>query len=245
MLLKIILLIVLIITIKVIYFTNTEFFEDVVLKNVKIKYKNTYYYEYDNDTYLKRLNMIFRPSHKHNIPDDISKLELNKTYEAQKLLDIYNSKIEEIKVAVQRPELKIKNTDVPIQMVSHKFIGWTINTIIFECVLYRSNKFEGKRIMFYVDNEGNYIDIKIIEEVSEDQIALYPIQALNPFEKDYGESGVIALTDGKKTEGVPIWQQPSMLTKNSGENIKDADARKPEIQKLLLNNSSLFKNMFF
>ncbi|NBP66698.1 MAG: hypothetical protein EBU66_18880, partial [Bacteroidetes bacterium] len=122
---------------------------------------------------------------------------------------------------------------------SDKLVAWFLDKLLIEVILYRNNKFEGKKVLFYINTYTNQIiDIKITEQVSEDEIALYPISPSNPFEMKYDDANVVSSRD---YDAIPLTQQPSILRKNSGENIKDSDAKNSVLQKLLLSKSSLFK----
>lgn len=132
---------------------NTKNIDSLLVNNnIYDKYKNNYYYEYNNEEYETILKNIF--NNKKNT--DIKSYNDFLNY----ITNILNNSNE------------LNN----IQIVEDKQIDK--NNI--EVLLYRENKFEGKHVIFTIDNYWNIQSIKIVGSVSEDKIGLFPVLPVDP-----------------------------------------------------------------
>ena len=185
-----------------------------ITNEVSSKYKNNYYYEYDNVEYERLLNDIFsRPS------NNINKI---KSYNAflNYITDTLNNSYE------------FKN----IQIVQDR----QLDNNNIEVLLYRENKFEGKHVVFTIQNisanEWNITLIKIVGSVSEDKIGLFPVFPLNPSDDDY-----LVLTNNINENGNIIISKSSPLnTLPQNETVVDDNKQKDKMLKIskhLFNNS--------
>ena len=217
--------------------------------NVNIKYKNAYYYEYDDEEYLKRLKTAF------GIPPKSQSQALRKgdedSEDVTKAYTFVITRIEKVMREASEKEMALPTPSPPIQTVVARLVGWNrvrtdVYNLTIECVFYRENKYCGKKVEFYVQcNRGysqvKYLDAIITANVSEDDIALYPVTATNPFDTPYGVAGA---SSDKTPQIIPKWAQSSLLTRNGLVTKWEADgmARDPAVQKAVLTHTRLWES---
>lgn len=168
--------------------------QDSIPINNQIKYKNAFYYEYDNDEYMKKLNIIFNVRRifnegewytynlNDNTPDDILS-----SY--NKCINILTKRLNNNNTLLLPNEKKVQ-----IQIVHDVLLKYYRNrdsTDLFayniELVLYRESKYQGKHIALRIVYNKKYetlfvTDLKIIGVVPEDKIGMFPIVATDPYD---------------------------------------------------------------
>lgn len=184
--------------------------QDSVSMSTHVKYRNAYYYEYDNGEYLDGLNSIFNVGAYTYNPSEWNTYKLGAsgsvdldpatTHVPPDVLIAYDNCINTFTQLLNRDHnnaLLLPDTNfIPIQVVHdvlrtygmHKTIK---NYYLFdiEAILYRQSKYQGKHIGMRVTynndtNTLNVIQIGIIGVVAEDKIGMFPVVAQNPFDID-------------------------------------------------------------
>ena len=212
MLYKVIIIIIILILIYSIVSENIEKFTDLKYKypweredifssiphDIKSKYEDTYFYEYGNDEYEKKLNLIFND--KYMTENLITIVEgnlwsewTNKIKNKNKILNYYNKIYNFITNKINNSDLldlpNNKKSKIIIskdKLISYKYNLHNTNYYMFniEMILYRKKKLLGKHVRFIVISNNNCINIvnsKIIGVFNEDDMLL---KTFNPFEKD-------------------------------------------------------------
>jgi hypothetical protein len=162
--------------------------------DVNISAENVFYYEFDNDTYNKKLKEIFESSCEELIiateGNKWTKWMNPKTKdmkEQSKLTTYYNIILSIIHKKLNSSKIMHLTGDKPqkeIQIVHDLMKRYRQNItdkeyylFDIELICYREGKFHGKHIKLYVVSNGkrvNVIAMKIIGVISEDNIVLYP-----------------------------------------------------------------------
>lgn len=231
-----------IIILAVIFFSvlaSRERFE-VPLKNVVIKYPKAYYYEFENAEYIKRLNTVLTPTHrKVDIPkrDDLPPPNVDEAF--RHTVELISRVVQNSKV-MQLPD----GLPTRIQTVESKLLGWKLSKhgvyLQFTCTFYRESKYAGKKVEMSVyynfqPKDVTVLHTAVIEEVSEDQIALFPVESSpqNPFMPSYEDAGP---SDSRPIKAMS-WLQTSYLRSSEVKNAKD-----PKIQEMILKHTQLFED---
>lgn len=184
-----------------------------------IKYKNAYYYEMSNEEYEKALKQIFFMKKCDSLQLALQSTEWSGKLNPRTVTDaiwvgVYDQWLSEFTRTLNESlELKLSATDnVEIQVVHDRWISaYTHRTdpsllrMDIEVILYRFGKPYGKHVslsviakkkepdgMFATTNDWYYtvVAIEIVGVVPEDQIAIFPVVANNPFDPEqmpYGE----------------------------------------------------------
>ena len=164
--------------------------------DIKVKYKEAYFYEYGNDEYTLKLREIFNnnceklimvvegtnwtkwQNSKNNNKPDILLSYYNKIYNYiydtinnSKILNLPNDDNPATKIQIVHDILKRykQNTDNPSYYLFE-----------IELLLYREGKLQGKHFKFIVLSNNisiNVIVIKLVGVVSEDNIGMHPVLA--------------------------------------------------------------------
>ena len=204
--------------------------------DVKIKYPKAYYYEYENDLYNEKLLEIFMPKYTQYQDDSLSYSK-----PTHRVLDAFEYVTSDIAKRVRHaPELAMKGA-APIQMVERSLIAFRTDatvTLRFQCVLYRENKYAGKRVEFCVDMiqfgiglwRTDYLFVSVIDTVSEDKIGIFPlVESDTPFRTEYDSPGFTP-TSATST--------PVSLSLRAPPELHPSD---PDVQRRILNRSNLFE----
>lgn len=184
--------------------------QDSLYINNQVKYKNAFYYEYDNEEYLKRLKVILNIRH---IFDEGEWYHYNVTVNTPNdILMAYNKCIDIISKRLNDNNTLLlpDQNKVPIQIVHDVLLKYYRNhdnpklfAFDIQLVLYRQSKYQGKHIELRVVYDKRYeslfvTDVKLLGVVSEDQIGMFPVVATNPFDIDQ-----LSTKDTKYPEIIP------------------------------------------
>lgn len=159
----------------------------------KVKYTNAFYYEYDNEEYLKKLRVIFNIRHIFNegewyhynvtdsTPDDI-------LLSYDKCINILGKRLNNSNTLLLPDEKKVRIQIVHDVLLKYYRNQDSPNLLAFDIqlVLYRQAKYQGKHIEMRVVYDKKYdslfaTDLKILGVVSEDQIGFFPVVATDPY----------------------------------------------------------------
>jgi hypothetical protein len=161
--------------------------------DIKVKYKNAYFYEYGNDEYTLKLREIFNNKCEKLImvvegtnwtkwynPKNNNKPDILLTYYNNIYNFIYNSinKSDILNLPNNDPPLKIQIVHDILKRYKQNIDDPSYYLFDIELVLYREGKIQGKHFKFIVlsDNKSiNVVVIKLIGVVSEDNISMHPV----------------------------------------------------------------------
>jgi hypothetical protein len=156
----------------------------------KIKYKNAYYYEYDNETYYKKLIQTFKNQNcyinQFSFHEWHTESSIYITSIYQKIYDFLYNKINQSKY------LSLEDSS-NIQIVHDKLNRYSIqNDIVIldlDLILYREFKNHGKHINLYIsmnkNNQFNVFFINILGTVHEDKIHSSIVKHHDKFDISY------------------------------------------------------------
>lgn len=167
-----------------------------------IKYQNAYYYEYPNEKYKNALiNTMTQITQKMSVSNNwlppSTPDKLDETY--QQVYDVWMNLFS--KTVRMSPDLLLpnetSNNRTPIQVVHDRWISSQLHAtekqtirMEIEIILYRNSKPHGKHIHMIVvakniDKQWNFHTevVHVMGIIPEDQIALFPVHAKNPFDK--------------------------------------------------------------
>ena len=174
---------------------NRHPINDSLPDNRIIKYKNAYYYEYDNIEYENKLKETFKKQKCY-----INDLKLNKwkTEKSIKINSLYQKIYDHIYTEINNSiYLKHKNDNTEnnqIQIVHDVINQYTFssdNTTTFldlDLILYRQSKNNGKHINLQIaikNNDINVFNIKVLGLVNEDKIHMYPVEHYDKLNHTY------------------------------------------------------------
>jgi len=175
----------------------------------KVKFKNAYYYEFDNNTYLKNLKIaLVVPCElladavlTSNWSTQLDPSIQEKTTDISDISNAYNNCLNYITHKINTAESMILPSDVQltvrtkIQLVHDIFKSYKIHKdsksmylINMQLILYRHAKYNGKHIdvTCTAKKKNNtwivhVVAIRILGIVAEEDIGLYPVLPSNPF----------------------------------------------------------------
>lgn len=169
-----------------------------------IKYKNAYYYEMPNEEYENALKHAFALKSCNALTQALRKAEWSDAKKPSEVLGsrwvgVYEQWLAEFTQTINAaPELKLTGDTTAIQVVHDRWIAVhthvndpTLLRMDIEVILYRMGKPHGKHVSMSViakrmGDEGKFattvVAIEILGVVPEDQIALFPVVASNPFD---------------------------------------------------------------
>jgi len=209
--------------------------------DVKVKEdaKNAFYYEFDNDTYDKKLKEVFKsPCEELVIATEGSKWskwinpkKLVNQSEIDKLVRYYNvilsviykSLNENTVMDLPGDTIKRKIQIVHDIMNRYRYNQDNTNYLLFDIdmIFYREGKLQGKHIKIFAITNGvsvNVIAIKVIGVISEDNIVLFPYvgsDATNKLDFD------IFIPEGRAREMIKRKKIDSLIDTNVSEEVEN------------------------
>ena len=173
-----------------------------LVQDLNLRYKKAYNYELENKAYQEALIKTFTLGKSCLVKNDYTEDQpVNRTLN-HSIKEAYVQATEVIQQQIKSSpyfdlpdgSLQIIN---PIQMVHDKLVGYQIHKTIpdhillyIDAIFYREAKYHGKHVAFIVLAQKNKKwDIKVMDAtvkgvIFEDQIALFPVQANDAYQKN-------------------------------------------------------------
>tara|TARA_Y100000389_G_C17471316_1_gene531437 strand:- start:7509 stop:8153 length:645 start_codon:yes stop_codon:yes gene_type:complete len=145
-----------------------------------IKYKNAYYYEYDNSKYEKKLKETFKTqkcfinNYVFNKWVNEPSIEINAIY--QKVYDFLYDKLNNSNYLALEEYNKIQ---IVHDVLNKYTIENNITILDLDMILYRQHRSNAKHVNLKIaikNNEFNVYHIKVLGTVNEDKLHMYPVQ---------------------------------------------------------------------